>query len=193
MVRHLPKYLLLTRAIPLGLACGLAIAVPAQSQRPEAPSTIPGTVTDSIEPRARRPQADSLIADRRRALDSMREAARRASAGATRRSPLDGNPPFYGYTLAFYGNILGGAIIGLVAFLLRQRAAAGTVRRWWGVAGVLSGAIVGAVVFLPIFMFFAMLSVAFSPLPPVMMFAMALLATVFVIAWLTTCRYRRSR
>lgn len=184
----------LALAFPLALACALATAVPAQAPRPDAAPAIPRAVRDSTQVSAERGRVDSIMADRRRKLDSLRAAAARAGAESpARRSPLDGSAPFYGYTLAFYGNIAGGAIIGLIAFLFRQRAAAPKVRRWWGVAGVLTGAIIGAVVFLPVFMFFTILSVGFSPLPPAMMFAMALLATAFVIAWLASFRYRRSR
>lgn len=172
----------------IALLVGLSISQGPERSPAPARSASP---RDSQEPSGRRAVSDSIIAQRRRLLDSV-SAAGRKPATSRGRSRSDGGP-FDEYTWAFYGTIAAGMIMGLAAMLLRHRDAPPPARKLWGVAGIIIGTMAGALSFVSVFMFFGILSVGFSPLPVPMMFAFALLATAFVIAWLMSLRYRRLR
>jgi hypothetical protein len=153
-----------------------------------SPQAAPKPAQDSQVISAERARGDSILAYRRRKVDSI-TALDRAAAARSRSRWDDG--PFDEYTWAFYGNIAGGAIMGIVALLLRHRDATPGARRLWGVVGAMVGTFFGAVSFMAVFMFFTILSVGFSQLPVPAMFALALLATAFGIAWLMSLRFRR--
>lgn len=151
------------------------------------------TAGDSQTIAAVRARSDSALAARRQIVDSINAAARRDSSALSRAISRLNQGPFQEHTLAFYGNVVCGAIMGLLAFLLRHRDASPGARRAWGAVGLMLGTFFGAVSFVGVFMFFGMLSIAFNPLPTPAMFAIALLATAFAIAWLMSLRLRRMR
>jgi hypothetical protein len=108
-------------------------------------------VADSMRRRYQE-RADSILRARR--LEAERSAPRK-------QSPLFGEPPFYGYTWVFYADILAGAVVGLVALLIRHRESNATVAGWWAVAGAVAGGIGGACLFVPVF-FLAILASVLS-------------------------------
>jgi hypothetical protein len=136
---------------------------------------------------------DTALAHRRRMVDSISAVDRAAAASRPRSQARRDGGPFDEYQWAFYGTIAAGMIMGILAFVLRHRDAQPAAKRLWGVAGALIGLFIGAIAFVSVFMFFGILSVGFSPLPVPVMFACALLATAFALAWLMSLRYRRLR
>jgi hypothetical protein len=81
---------------------------------------------------------------------------------------------FSDYTWVFYSTLAAGALIGAVAVRFRQRDRE-VARRAWMVVGALGGGAVAAGVFLSFFALSAVMSIGFSPIPPVAMFWITLL------------------
>jgi len=127
-------------------------------------------IRDSIA-RVQRARGDSILAERRREA---------AGAPAPKQSPIFGNPPFYGYTWVFGGDVLLGALSGVAALRLRRRNQ--DTPPHWQFLALLGGAAWGAAVFLPFFLMNALL-VFFNPMPTGLMFGFT--AAVIVVAGLS--------
>ena len=158
------------RALALGACVSSPMRAPAQ-ELPRPPAAAPATpqVVRPLEPREslavvrEHAVADSMRRRYQERADSILRARRlEAERSAPRKqSPLFGEPPFYGYTWVFYADILAGAVVGLVALLIRHRDSNATVAGWWAVAGAVAGGIGGACLFVPVF-FLAILASVLS-------------------------------
>jgi cytochrome bd-type quinol oxidase subunit 2 len=119
--------------------------------------------------------------------------ARRREAGPPAkptRSPLFGEPPFYGYNWVFYADLLAGALTGFLAVRWRSRNDPAGARVVWMVVGVLLGAAGAAAVFLPFYLLNAMLSIGFSAMPPAMLFGLTLAVIVLTVLSVAVSRRR---
>jgi hypothetical protein len=143
----------------------LAAALPHAGARAQEPPR-PPAAAPQVEPRPR--PADSAHGD-----SIIR--ARRSVAGLPTepsRSPLFGEPPFYGYNWVFWADLVAGALTGLLAVRWRSRNDPAGTRIVWMVVGVLLGAAGAAAVFLPLYLLNAMFSIGFSAMPPALMFGL---------------------
>jgi uncharacterized membrane protein YeaQ/YmgE (transglycosylase-associated protein family) len=119
--------------------------------------------------------------------------ARRQAAGPPaepRRSPLSGEPPFYGYNWVFYADLLAGALTGWLAVRWRRRDEPAGARTVWAIVGVVLGAVGAAAAFLLLFVFNAMWSVGFSAMPPAMLFGLSFGVIVLAVAGTALSRRR---
>lgn len=108
----------------------------------------------------------------------------------SRSSPLEGDPPFYGYRWVFYASLMAGAAVAWLFARLRAGSQLGTAAAiLWSIAG----AIVGAIGFVVLMVVNGIMSVGFSPIQPWLLFCLCVAAEVFVLASLmqTTSRRRR--
>lgn len=168
-------------------AVALLLALPA-GQAPDTTSTDPRRARADSAMAAALARQEAELAARRRLVDSL-NATQRTPPSAAR----DNRGPLHGYRLAFYANLVCGAIMGLAALLLRHRDAPPAARRVWALVGIMLGTVFAALAFMTVAIFFTMLSVGFNPMPTSGVFAIALLATAFAIAWLMSLRFRRMR
>lgn len=136
----------------------------------------------------------AIVAEERSRVDSLREAARRASAaaGPTPRNPLEGDGPFYGYTWVFYADVLSGGFITWFFAFWRRRKRYGHPRLasfLW----LVTGGALGVIAFYPLFVFNALFSIGFSAMRPAMLYLLTLFGMVFVIGSAAELGGRRRR
>lgn len=169
------------RCLGFFAAFAIAASVAAQTPAPPPAATAPADTGAVARARARR---DSILRIMMAQQDSMvraqiAEAEQRARAQQSPRSPTAGPAPFYGYNWVFLGDVLLGALAGILALRLRYRRAARAAKPSSLTVAAMVGAAGAALLFVVLFFATGLLTFM-NALPPIVLFGITVLGIIFV-------------